>query len=95
MLNRLNTNIFSAEFWRSVWRDLRLGWELFRDPRVPKRLKIIPMGVIIYLISPLDFISLIPVIGQLDDLAILILGVRWFIRLVPSAIVEEHRSKLP
>lgn len=94
MPNRLSTNVFSVEFWRSVWQDIQLSWRLLRDPRVPLRLKAIPFLVGIYLLSPFDLIGFIPIIGQLDDLAILVLGIRLFIRLTPQQIVQENRKVL-
>jgi uncharacterized membrane protein YkvA (DUF1232 family) len=85
-------NLLDPNFWRNLWVDARLAWGLLRDRRVPLHLKSIPLFVILYLISPLDLISGLPVIGQLDDLAILLFGLRLFVRLAPVEIVEEHRE---
>lgn len=69
----------------------RLSWRLFRDPRVPLWAKAIPVAAIIYLVSPVDWlVNLIPVLGQLEDIAILGLGMTIFIKVSPAEVVEEH-----
>lgn len=77
-------------------RSGRLAWRLLLDPRVATLAKIaIPALAIAYVVSPVDLIpDAIPVVGQLDDLAILGLAVRLFIQLAPPAVVAEHRAKL-
>jgi uncharacterized membrane protein YkvA (DUF1232 family) len=73
----------------------RLIWALARDPRVPTRQKLV-LGVVAgYLVSPLDLIpDFIPVIGQLDDLAVLVFGLDFFIRRAPPEVVEEHMARI-
>src|SRR5512143_3563444 len=65
---------------------------LIGDRRVSPWLKIIPIAGIAYLISPLDLIPdiALPVIGELDDAAILWLTNALFIELCPPEIVDEH-----
>ena len=73
----------------------RLIWALARDPRVPTGQKAVLAGIAAYLAFPLDIIpDFIPVIGQMDDLAVLILGLDWFIRNAPPDVVEEHMAKI-
>ena len=80
---------------RAFIDQLRLTWALFRDPRVPIWAKAIPIIGIIYVLSPLDFIpDVIIGIGQLDDLAIVIGGMRLFAAVVPQDIVEQHRAEI-
>lgn len=77
---------------KAIVDQLRLTWRLLRDPRVPLYVKAIPFLPLIYIISPLDFLpDFIPVIGQLDDVTILILGMRLMETLAPHALVQEHR----
>lgn len=84
-----------ASFLRSMIRQLRLGWRLFRDGRVPLALKLIPPAALLYVIWPLDFApDLLPGLGQLDDLAILGLSLKLFIELAPPAIVQEHLREM-
>ena len=71
---------------------LKLAWRLLRDPRVPLHVKAIPVLALVYLLSPLDFIpdTLIG-LGQLDDISILLGGLRLFEMLSPPHVVDEHR----
>jgi uncharacterized membrane protein YkvA (DUF1232 family) len=76
-------------------RTARLVWRLLNDPRVPILPKLIIPGVVLYVLSPIDLIpDLIPIAGQLDDVAILFFGVRTFIEMCPPDIVLEHRNAL-
>jgi uncharacterized membrane protein YkvA (DUF1232 family) len=73
----------------------RLVWDLARDPRVPAQQKLVLGGIAAYLVLPIDIIpDWIPVVGELDDLAVLILGLDWFIRNAPPEVVEEHMAKI-
>ena len=73
----------------------RLVWGLARDPRVPTQQKLVLGGIAAYLAFPIDVIpDFIPVIGELDDLAVLIFGLDWFIRNAPADVVEEHMSRI-
>ena len=71
---------------------LRLIWLLFRDPRVPLHLKGILVVAVAYVLSPLDFIpaSLFLVFGIVDDFAIVLMAVNFFLRRVPQDVVDEH-----
>ena len=79
-----------------MFRDLvlrvKLILRLLGDRRVSPWLKIIPIGGIIYLISPIDILSdiALPVIGELDDVAILWITNYLFIELCPPDIVQDH-----
>ncbi len=85
----------SPGFWVELINSFRLAWRLIRDNRVPWIIKLVPLIVLIYIISPLDFIpDFIVGIGQLDDLTILILGVQVFILLSPRSIVQQHRDEI-
>lgn len=82
-------------FLGSILRDVRLAWRLLLDPRVPLLLKLIPPATILYTLFPVDFVpDLMPGLGQLDDLGILLLGIRLFILLAPQAIVRQHLSEM-
>jgi len=74
---------------------IRLLWALLRDGRVPAQQKLILAGIGAYLFFPIDLIpDFVPVLGQLDDLAVVILGLDLFIRSAPADIVEEHLAKI-
>jgi len=73
----------------------RLVWGLARDPRVPTQQKLVLGAMAAYLAFPLDIIpDFIPVLGQLDDVAVLLLGLDWFIRNAPPDVVEEHMTRI-
>ncbi|TMG46104.1 MAG: DUF1232 domain-containing protein [Chloroflexi bacterium] len=74
---------------------IRLVWALLRDSRVPGQQKLILAGIGAYLVLPLDLIpDFVPVLGQLDDLAVVLLGLDLFIRSAPQDIVDEHLAKI-
>lgn len=77
-------------------RNARLAWRLLRDPRVSPWVKLALPGVLlVYLLLPLDFIpDLFPILGQMDDLAVLLLAGWLFLRLAPRWIVEEHEQAM-
>lgn len=73
----------------------RLAWDLLRDGRVPPEQKLILAAVGAYVLMPLDIIpDFIPGLGQVDDVAIVLLGLRWFIRSAPEEVVSEHLAKI-
>jgi uncharacterized membrane protein YkvA (DUF1232 family) len=69
---------------------------LLLDPRVPIGTKIVPLLGLIYVLSPFDLIPdyLIPGAGWLDDAIILFFCMRFFGRLAPREIVDEHIKKI-
>ncbi|TMC68395.1 MAG: DUF1232 domain-containing protein [Chloroflexi bacterium] len=74
---------------------IRLVWALLRDRRVPAQQKLILAGIGAYLFFPIDLIpDFVPVLGQLDDLAVVLLGLDLFIRSAPPLIVDEHLAKI-
>ena len=77
-------------------RQLRLAWRLFFDERVPLWTKIVPPAALAYVLSPVDILSDFPPVGlnQLDDVAILFLGIKMFIELAPPDVVREHLEDL-
>lgn len=78
---------------RNVLNQLKLIFRLMGDSRVNFLIKIIPVGALIYLVSPVDAIS-IPVIGALDDAAVLWLSSYVFTELCPPQVVAEHMKEL-
>lgn len=72
----------------------RLVWGLMRDPRVPVPLKGLLVGAFAYLVSPLDVIpDAIPVLGQADDLTVLLLVLDVFIRNAPADVRDDHMRR--
>lgn len=78
---------------RSLKRDSHALWLAARDPRVPWYAKALALAVAAYAASPIDLIpDFVPVLGYLDDLIIVPLGVALVIRLIPADVMAEHRS---
>jgi uncharacterized membrane protein YkvA (DUF1232 family) len=73
--------------------DLRVATRLLREPAVPAAAKaVIPLGLL-YLVSPIDVLpDFLPILGQLDDLALAYVALRLFLRLCPPAAVAFHRA---
>ena len=68
----------------------RLYWRLFRDWRVPILPKALLVLALVYVVSPLDVIpDFIPVIGEMDDIVVVLSGLWLFIRLCPPEVVRE------
>jgi uncharacterized membrane protein YkvA (DUF1232 family) len=69
----------------------KLLFRVVRDPRVPKRQKVILGAVATYIVVPFDVIpDWIPGLGQLEDLAILIVALDGLLNKVPREVLEEH-----
>ena len=69
-----------------------LTWRLLMDKRVPMWMKAVALLPLVYVLSPIDIIpDFILGLGQLDDIGIVLVGMRFFQSLVPDDIVAEHR----
>ena len=73
----------------------RLYWRLLWDPRVRLWPKAVLVGTVAYVASPFDLLpDLMPVVGQLDDLTLLLLVGRAFLWWCPAEVVSEHLRAL-
>ena len=80
---------------RTLLAHLRLAARLIREPRVPLLAKALPVVAALYLISPLDFVpDVIPLLGQVDDLAIVLIVLEAFLRVCPAPAVDFHRAAI-
>lgn len=79
---------------RDVVTRLKLILRLMGDRRVSPLVKLIPLGAIAYLISPIDIVMGIPGVAALDDAAILWIGSNLFVELCPPNVVQEHMQEL-
>jgi uncharacterized membrane protein YkvA (DUF1232 family) len=76
---------------KEMARQARLAWRLFWDRRVPLWTKLIPPLALGYIVVPVDLIPDLALgLGQLDDLAVLLIGIKLFIELAPPDVVREH-----
>ena len=80
---------------RTIVSNVRLSIRLLREPSVPLTRKLVLALVAFYFISPLDIIpDVLPVIGEVDDLAIGLLALQFFVQLCPPEAVAFHRAAL-
>jgi uncharacterized membrane protein YkvA (DUF1232 family) len=78
---------------QALRRDLAALYLAARDPRVPWYAKALAAATVAYALSPIDLIpDFIPILGYLDDLLILPLGIALAIRLIPPALMAELRE---
>ena len=77
-------------------RNAQLVWRLLKDSRISLPTKLILPSVMgVYLLSPLDLLpDVLPLIGQIDDIAVLLAGTALFIDMCPPDIVQEHRAAI-
>lgn len=74
-------------------RDVVALWLAARDPRVPWYAKAVAGAVAAYALSPVDLIpDFIPVVGYLDDLVVVPLGILLAVKLVPAGLMREFRD---
>ena len=75
---------------------VKLFSRLFLDSRVPLYLKLLLIGSIFYVVSPIDFLPefILPFIGSLDDVIILILAFKLFLSCSPKQVVMEHVARI-
>jgi len=86
------------EQWKQRARQLKLEvyaiYLAYRDPRVPWYARIFAACVVGYAFSPIDFIpDPIPVLGYLDDLVLIPLGVKLALSMIPANVMTESREK--
>ena len=85
----------TAGILASIVKNARLVWRLLRDRDVPAWLKIIPPATLLYLLFPIDFIPDPALgLGQLDDIGVILLGLKLFIELSPQEIVRRHLREM-
>ena len=70
---------------------LKLFSRLVKDPRINLAPKLVVLGALAYVVLPIDLVpDFVPGLGQADDVAVLLAGLRLFLRLCPPEIVQEH-----
>jgi uncharacterized membrane protein YkvA (DUF1232 family) len=84
--------------WKARARHLRAEvyalYLAYRDPRVPWYAKLLAVCVVGYALSPIDLIpDFVPVLGYLDDLVLIPLGVALALRMIPPAVMDECRAR--
>ena len=84
--------------WRQRARALKVEvyalYLAYRDPRTPWPARLVAAGVVAYAFSPIDLIpDFIPVLGYLDDLILVPLGVLLALRLIPAPVMADCRQR--
>lgn len=79
---------------RVLKRDVLALWLAARDARTPRLAKLLALLVAAYALSPIDLIpDFIPLLGYLDDLLLVPLGIWLVIKLIPPALMAEYRQQ--
>lgn len=77
---------------KTLKRQVMVLWFSCQHPETPWLPKMVAIAVVAYALSPIDLIpDFIPILGYLDDLIILPLGILLVIHLMPSKVLEECR----
>lgn len=78
---------------RTLKAEIAILAAAIRDPRTPWYAKVLGAIVVAYAVSPIDLIpDFIPVLGFVDDLILLPIGLWAVRRMIPAAVLDEHRA---
>ena len=79
---------------RQIKHDAMTVYFAARDPRTPFSVRLLALAIAAYALSPIDLIpDFIPVLGHLDDVVLLPLGIVLVIKLTPATVIEESRAR--
>ena len=86
------------EQWKQQAKKLKIEiyalYLAYRDPRVPLYARIFAGGVVGYAFSPIDLVpDFIPIIGYLDDLVLIPLGIKIALSMIPENVMSESRER--
>jgi uncharacterized membrane protein YkvA (DUF1232 family) len=86
------------EKWKQQARQLKLEvyalYLAYQDPRVSWMAKVVVACVVGYALSPIDLIpDFIPIIGYLDDLVLIPLGIKLALSMIPVSVMNDSRAK--
>ena len=94
---KLSGRLRYARMARLIWKlpmYARVIWGLVRDPRTPIHLKGLLVAALAYLVMPFDLIpDAIPILGQADDLTVLMLVLDLFIANAPAEVRKDHLER--
>jgi uncharacterized membrane protein YkvA (DUF1232 family) len=85
-----------AVIWTVIRQEARVLWFALQHPQAPRWLKLGAVGMVAYLLSPIDLIpDMLPVIGVVDDLVLIPLAMRWLLGRLPAHIRQyaERRAR--
>jgi uncharacterized membrane protein YkvA (DUF1232 family) len=82
-----------ARWSRGIKRDTLALHLAARDPRVPWHAMALAVCIAAYALSPIDLIpDFLPVLGYLDDVILVPLGILAVVKLIPPDVMDEHRA---
>jgi len=88
--------------WRDTWlarlrvlkREALVVHYAARDPRLPWHVRLLALAVAAYALSPIDLIpDFIPVLGYLDDVVLVPLGIALVVKLTPEVVLADARER--
>lgn len=87
--------VFPLRQWaKELKQHTLVAYFAARDPRTPWIVRALAMAVAAYALSPIDLIpDFIPVLGYLDDLVLVPLGLWWVLRLIPDEVRDAARAR--
>lgn len=81
-----------SDFARRLTHEVYALYLAYRDPRTPWYARVLAICIVAYAVSPLDLIpDPIPVLGYLDDLILLPIGIWFALKLIPREVMEDAR----
>ena len=88
----------TLEAWKARARCLKAEtyalYLAYRDPRVPWTARVVAACVVAYAFSPIDLIpDFIPILGYLDDLVLVPLGIALALKMIPAGVMAECRAR--
>jgi uncharacterized membrane protein YkvA (DUF1232 family) len=84
----------AKELLVDVPRYGKLAYCLLRDKRVPAAPKAVLLGALVLIVSPIDLPAWVPLMGELDMLALGVLAVSTFVEACPEDVRREHEAAL-
>ncbi len=82
-----------ALLWTLIHGDARRLWRALKHPQAPLWLKLGVLGIVVYVVSPVDLIpDVIPLLGIADDLVLVPVAVRFLLNRLPPALRAELDS---
>jgi len=79
---------------KKLKREIHAVYLAMKDPRTPWYARVLAAVIVGYAFSPIDLIpDPIPILGYLDDLVLLPLGILLLVKIIPSEVLVECRAK--
>ena len=86
--NSLGKNL--SESVRRLFKEFRVIRRILAHPRAPWHAKAVAGCAVLYIVSPIQLIpNFIPVIGQMDDVVVVVLALRYLRRFVPQDVLDQ------